>query len=186
MKRVGISLLITLFSLSMSAQVNTDSSVQYLPRYMNNVFVEGGGSFWYSVGYERLLYRFKDSNFSLYTNHDFGYYPGNVLHSDFGLGVAYGKRHQLDLEISGLTYWNLEQPLSELPMQLEYKRNRQHYVLPVEGFSSVGIGYRVTILRRLLLRAKPLFIFKYDFVFERVTEKRFWFSVAIGYQFGKK
>ncbi len=155
--------------------------------YMNNVFVEAGGALWYGIGYERTLHSFNKLPFEIYTNASFSYYP-NVwqLFTNPGIGFTYGRKHQVDFEIRGLVAWNLGVPISSWSSELDAKREGRNSILPAETASSIGIGYRVVLIRgRLLLRAKPLYQFKYDLVLKEFTLSRFWFSVGIGYKFGK-
>lgn len=158
------------------------------PNYRNNVFAEAGGALWYTIGYEHVLYSFKKLPFELYANASFSYMPnGGQFFTNPTLGLTYGRKHQVDLEIRGLVAWNLGVPISSWQDELRAKREGRNFILPAETASSVGIGYRFVFLNgRLMIRAKPLYQFKYDFAVDRFDLSRFWFNVGVAYKFGKR
>jgi len=188
--KVVISVFVFIFGVAIcgyAQPINGDTLLPSEASRNNNVFIEAGGALWYAIGYERTLHSFKKHPFAIYTNMDFSYYPKTrLIYSNPGIGVTYGRQHQVDLEIRGLVEWQLGVPLKTWSNELEAKREGRNFILPAETASSIGIGYRVILLNnRLLIRAKPLYQFKYDLVLEKFTLSRFWFSVAVGYKFGK-
>jgi hypothetical protein len=186
--RNWITFSLMLFITQSFGQVKNDSLLTVeTTRYYNSFFVEIGSFDWYAVGYECRIHEFKKLPFGVYSNVDFSYDRLRLIHTGFGLGLTYGKKHQVDFELTGILEWRLDIPLSSLGSELEAKYDGRDFALPIETVSSIGVGYRVQLLKnRLMLRAKPLYLFKYDFVGKGFTYSRFWFSVGIGYQFGKR
>lgn len=174
-----------------SQKVGADSTAITLKKeqigFKNNLYFEVGGALWYSLGYERKLIRFDHSRIELYSNVDISYLPQvDVINTDFGFGITYGNRHKLDFELDGMIQWNLLVPIESYSDQWALKKQGRDYILPIETGTSIGVGYRTTFFNRLIVRAKPIYIFQFDFVSNRLAFSKFWFSVAIGYQFGKK
>jgi len=157
-------------------------------RYMNNVFVELGGSGgFYNLGYERTL--FKKNKIALYNGIEISYRKIHPSITDYDmvvgmnlLGFTYGTTHQLDAELSVAWAINFSPFPSSISQQLERKRKGQPHSLTFSSMNSIGLGYRYNIKKRWLIRSKILYMFKYDFDLNHYFNSP-WFDIGMGFKF---
>lgn len=155
----------------------------------NGVFLDlGGAGGFYSVGIERRVVRLKTDKWHLWISVDFGYqgkmfnFPVDAVGS-FNLAVTYGSRHMVDVEIGSLWAMDFSVPLNSLPDNLRAKREGGNFEVTFSSYNSIGIGYRWLITPRWEIRARPLWIFKYDYDFGKLTNSFPWVKLGVSYKF---
>jgi hypothetical protein len=170
MQKVILTMLMIALGFQYATCQQQDSVKVPVKEYRNNVFVEGGGgSIFYSVGYERWINLKKQNRLHHLTVGTELSYLGvktqtpSDMNANITLGYLYGEKHRLDTEIGLIWRINLNPYPDNIAEQLERKRNGMPHRLTFSSFYSIGIGYRYDGLKRIGFRLKPMYIFKYDF-----------------------
>ncbi len=184
--------LVTLLFTLLYSQVDGQEDIEWVSPekkdYKNIISLElGGTGGFYNLGYERMIY--SKGMVGLYTGVEASYRKISPRITDYDmvfafnlLGFTYGKKHQLDVELS--TNWavNFNPYPNSILEQLRQKRLGNYYKLTFASWQALGIGYRWNIKKRWLLRAKFLYMFRYDFEFKEYYQQP-WFDVGFGFKF---
>jgi len=175
-------------------QIQTDSisadSTIVPKEFRNNVFLEGGGgSIFYSIGYERLVRLGRKNRLHHITIGSELSYLGintktpNDMNVNVTLGYLYGKDHRLDAEVGLIWRINLSPYPDRISEQIDRKRRGLSYRLTFSSVYSIGVGYRYDGLKRFGFRLKPMYIFKYDFDLKYLALSIPYFDTAIYFKF---
>jgi hypothetical protein len=176
---------------SLAQQENrTDSLKRNEKRFNNNVFVEGGGgSIYYSIGYERdFNLTQKNALHRMYFGTEMSYLgvdtkTPNDMNVNFMLGYLYGRKHCLDTELGLIWRINVNPFPHDISDQIDRKMAGLSYRLTFSSMYSIGIGYRYDGFKRFGFRVKPMYIFKYDFDLNYLSFSLPYFDTAIYFKF---
>jgi len=162
-------------------------------RHNNSVFFEiGGAGLYYSLGYERTIFRDKTNYWHLLMSLDAAYYGKirmGILRSPFhmmsslNISITYGRRHKVEAELGLVIGADFDVPLSELSQQLHDKVHGGGYDVTFKTLNTFGLGYRFEITDSWGIRSKPQIRFKYDFEFKEWQFGYFWMDIAVFYKF---
>jgi hypothetical protein len=159
----------------------------------NSVFFElGGAGLYYSLGYERTVFRDKTNHWCLFMSLDAAYYgkiKTGILRSPFhmmsslNISATYGKRHKAEVELGWVIGADFDVPLSELSQQLHDKVHGGGYDVTFTTLNTFGLGYRFEINDSWGIRSKPQVKFKYDIEFKEWQFGYFWMDIGTYYKF---
>lgn len=160
-----------------------------LIRQRNNavLFELGGAGGLYSIGYERVFVTSRNRYWQGVSSIDFGnfgkFWIFDVhMTSSVNASVIYGKKHRAEVEIGWVWIMDFDVPFN-LSEQRHNKLYGTHYRVTFRTLNTIGAGYRYSISEKWEVKSKPMWVFKYDFDYEKMTWSSFWMDFSILYKF---